>query len=283
MQRSLAWVTEMLTDWKQFHRLSALFLLGEAALGSLIILRVPYTEIDWIAYMQEVGGWVGPDGTTDYMLLAGDTGPLVYPAGFLYIYAPLRWLVGNGGRGPAAIRMAQWIFLALYLVVQGLVLQIYAITKPGPPWAVLILAWSKRVHSLFVLRMFNDCFAMAFAYAAVLLFAHHKVGCVYGLSVLHKTTAAYVAHAPMRLILSAVAGRLCHVFLGRQRQNECVTFCSSTGHSSLAQHRRLENDCCSESLLVHPGNDSKRTCTACSVAITSSLRSDRCFLVFRFS
>ncbi len=37
------------------------------------------TEIDWIAYMQEVGGFMG--GELDYLKLKGDTGPLVYPAG----------------------------------------------------------------------------------------------------------------------------------------------------------------------------------------------------------
>lgn len=33
------------------------------------------TEIDWVAYMQEVKGFL--DGERDYMQLRGDTGPLV--------------------------------------------------------------------------------------------------------------------------------------------------------------------------------------------------------------
>ena len=33
------------------------------------------TEIDWIAYMQEVEGFI--NGTFDYVQLKGDTGPLV--------------------------------------------------------------------------------------------------------------------------------------------------------------------------------------------------------------
>ncbi len=33
------------------------------------------TEIDWVAYMQEVEGFV--NGTYDYYELKGDTGPLV--------------------------------------------------------------------------------------------------------------------------------------------------------------------------------------------------------------
>ena len=76
----------------------------DACLSLLIIKKVPCediwfiyasfsygsqdTEIDWIAYMQEVGGFLG--GELDYRLLGGDTGPLVYPAGFLYIYSFFR-------------------------------------------------------------------------------------------------------------------------------------------------------------------------------------------------
>ena len=47
----------------------------EVALNVLIIARVPYTEIDWVAYMQEVGGYLS--GELDYAKLRGDTGPLV--------------------------------------------------------------------------------------------------------------------------------------------------------------------------------------------------------------
>ena len=38
-------------------------------------LYFPDTEIDWVAYMQEVEGVV--NGTYDYVRLKGDTGPLV--------------------------------------------------------------------------------------------------------------------------------------------------------------------------------------------------------------
>lgn len=44
-----------------------------------ILLLLPDTEIDWLAYMQEVEGVA--NGTWDYTKLRGDTGPLVYPAG----------------------------------------------------------------------------------------------------------------------------------------------------------------------------------------------------------
>ena len=74
--------------------------------------------------MQEVEGWA-VEGHTDYLQLKGDTGPLVYPAGFLYVYRALRYVVGDAGRSAAAIRAAQWLFSALYLIVLAVVLAIY--------------------------------------------------------------------------------------------------------------------------------------------------------------
>lgn len=47
--------------------------------SSFILLHFPDTEIDWVAYMQEVEGFV--NGTYDYAQLKGDTGPLVYVCG----------------------------------------------------------------------------------------------------------------------------------------------------------------------------------------------------------
>lgn len=44
-------------------------LLVEAVLNVVIIEKVKYTEIDWIAYMQEVEGFL--NGTLDYKELKG--------------------------------------------------------------------------------------------------------------------------------------------------------------------------------------------------------------------
>lgn len=52
------------------------------------------TEIDWIAYMQEVKGFI--DGERNYMNIYGDTGPLVYPAGFVYVFTMLYWFTNKG-------------------------------------------------------------------------------------------------------------------------------------------------------------------------------------------
>jgi hypothetical protein len=49
----------------------------------------PDTEIDWVAYMEEVQGV--ENGEYDYANLRGQTGPLVYPAGFVWIFMFLKW------------------------------------------------------------------------------------------------------------------------------------------------------------------------------------------------
>ena len=134
---------------------------GELALCSLIVWRVPYTEIDWRAYMDEVGGYLA--GERDYTKLRGDTGPLVYPAGFVYLYAALRRLTGG------EVASAQIIFILVYVANLAAVLAVYVRARVVPPWALVTLALSKRVHSIFVLRLFNDCFAALFAHIAILL------------------------------------------------------------------------------------------------------------------
>lgn len=48
---------------------SIFILLAEAVINLVVIQRVPYTEIDWVAYMQECEGFL--NGTTNYALLRG--------------------------------------------------------------------------------------------------------------------------------------------------------------------------------------------------------------------
>ena len=144
----------------------AILLLGECVLCGLIVWKVPYTEIDWRAYMDEVGGYLG--GERDYLKLKGDTGPLVYPAGFVYIYAWLKQLTGGD------IFLGQCAFVGVYVIHLAIVLAVYAEARCVPPWVLAALCLSKRIHSIFVLRLFNDCFAMAFAYLAVFLFQRKR-------------------------------------------------------------------------------------------------------------
>ena len=152
-----------LTSHEHFAPFAAVAVLVEVVLSTAIVLKVPYTEIDWRAYMDEVGGVL--DGDFDYLNLRGETGPLVYPAGFVWVYAPLHWVTGGG----ANVRFAQFIFVALIAFNLFVVLRIYNLTRFAPPWVALFFLCSKRVHSLFVLRLFNDCVTATVFHVALLL------------------------------------------------------------------------------------------------------------------
>lgn len=142
---------------------SVLIWLADLVLCWAIVLRVPYTEIDWTAYMQQIEQIVG--GEYDYMMIKGDTGPLVYPAGHVWIYRALYYLTDNG----SDIFRAQIVFLALYLVTLAVVLSIY-VHSGLPPYAMVLMVLSKRLHSIYLLRLFNDCFVTLAITLTVLAF-----------------------------------------------------------------------------------------------------------------
>ncbi|PWA48797.1 asparagine-linked glycosylation 3 [Artemisia annua] len=141
-------------------------LLADAVLTALIIAYVPYTKIDWDAYLSQVNGFI--EGERDYSNLKGDTGPLVYPAGFLYIYTAIQYVTGG------QVYPAQILFGFLYIVNLGIVLFIYVKTDVLPWWALALLSLSKRLHSIFVLRLFNDCFAMTLFHASLVPLLYQK-------------------------------------------------------------------------------------------------------------
>lgn len=101
-------------------------------------------------------------GELNYTNLLGSTGPLVYPAAHVHIYRLLYALTSEGTN----IRLAQYIFLTLYVATLALVLQCYR-AAGVPPWVLPLLTLSKRLHSIFVLRLFNDGFAVFFLWAAL--------------------------------------------------------------------------------------------------------------------
>jgi len=139
-----------------------LLLVVEIIINLTIVLKVPYTEIDWKAYMQEVEGFW--NGTKDYEQLKGDTGPLVYPAGFVYIFLALYHLTSNG----INIKLAQWIFVGVYITFLITVFRIYKKIGMVPPWAFAFMCLaSYRIHSLFALRLFNDPIVMLLFYGSL--------------------------------------------------------------------------------------------------------------------
>eukprot|EP00947_MAST-08B_sp_MAST-8B-sp1_P002245 g2245.t1 len=181
---AVTFVTNLLTSWKHAWLLMGGLLAMECVLCGLIITRKAYTKIDWDAYMSEVAPPMD-QGDYDYTHLRGETGPLVYPAAFVWLYGALRRFAGGDG---SDVRAAQWAFAAVYVGTQALVFLIYARvgSKRVPPYVLVLLCLSKRMHSIYVLRLFNDCWAMLLLYAAVALFAYRRwrLGCVlYSLAV----------------------------------------------------------------------------------------------------
>ena len=117
--------------------------------------------------MQQVSLYIS--GQCDYTLIKGSTGPLVYPAAHVYIYSTLFHLTTDG----QDILRGQIIFAALYLATLVVVMACYR--KCGaPPYLFPLLVLSKRLHSVFVLRLFNDGFAALAMWVSILLFLRKK-------------------------------------------------------------------------------------------------------------
>lgn len=140
--------------------------------------------------MQEVEGVLA--GEYDYLKLRGDTGPLVYPAGFVYVFIALRYLTDDGkniyrGEGGSCLYSnakrgsnltvftAQQLWFVFYMLTILVVFAIYRRSAAVPPWTTILLCLSRRVHSIFMLRLFNDGVAMLLAYIAIYLFMREKV------------------------------------------------------------------------------------------------------------
>ncbi|KFP90917.1 Dol-P-Man:Man(5)GlcNAc(2)-PP-Dol alpha-1,3-mannosyltransferase, partial [Apaloderma vittatum] len=103
--------------------------------------------------------------------------PHSYPAGFVYIFLGLYYATGHG----TDIRLAQYLFAGLYLLNLLLVFRIYCQTSKVPPYVFFFMCCaSYRIHSIFVLRLFNDPVAMAILFLAINLFLeeHWSWGCL---------------------------------------------------------------------------------------------------------
>ena len=133
--------------------------------------------------MEQVSQYVA--GERDYTKIEGGTGPLVYPAAHVYIYTGLYHLTNQG----KDIFLAQQMFAVLYLATLAVVMLCYwqAKVRIGrafgwrimeltldsrqvPPYIFPLLILSKRLHSIFILRCFNDCFAAFFFWLSIYLF-----------------------------------------------------------------------------------------------------------------
>ncbi|KAI9679448.1 MAG: dolichyl-P-Man:Man(5)GlcNAc(2)-PP-dolichol alpha-1,3-mannosyltransferase [Caeruleum heppii] len=108
-------------------------------------------------------------GERNYSKIRGDTGPLVYPALHVYVYRGLHALTAGG----TDIRQAQIIFAILYLSTLAVVMQCYRLAR-APPYIFPLLILSKRLHSIYLLRLFNDCFAVAGLYLAIYAYQRRR-------------------------------------------------------------------------------------------------------------
>lgn len=165
-------------DAKYSKYYAPLIWLGDLVLCILVILKIPYTEIDWVAYMEQLDQ-VLVQGEYKYTNIEGSTGPLVYPAGHVRIFSFLYGLTDSG----SDIRKAQYIFAGLYLATLAIVLAIYVRARV-PPYVLPFLVLTKRLHSIYLLRLFNDCFTTFFAVAAILVLTFRPTLTKLSLSVL---------------------------------------------------------------------------------------------------
>jgi len=211
-------------------------ILIELCLCLVIINVINYTEIDWVAYNEQVDIW--QSGERNYLKIRGTTGPLVYPAGFLYLYAALQYMAGGDGHD---IFRAQLVFVVLYLLNLTVVFLVYhqsskrvidlaSATYPRKKsddaecnhthdinyahvvWSLrlcmILCCLSKRIHSIFILRLFNDAPTMLLFYFSVLLFSKRKwkTGCVvYSMAVSIKMNVLLSAPGLLLLFLQSTS------------------------------------------------------------------------------
>lgn len=172
--------------------------------------------------MEQVAIYLG--GERDYTAIKGATGPLVYPAAHLYIYSVLFYLTDEGRN----ILLAQILFGGVYLATLALVLACYQkaevcstsvscnyregsysfyLSTKAPPYIFPLLILSKRLHSIFLLRLFNDCFAVAALFLAIYAYQRRvwTVGSVaYSWGVATKMTLLLAAPAIGIILLQAL-------------------------------------------------------------------------------
>lgn len=111
--------------------------------------------------------------------------------------------------------------MGVYLLNFATIAGIYLSTDTSLPlWALALLTLSKRIHSLFVLRMFNDCIAVLLGYAAVLLFMRRRYrtgSVVYSLAVSVKMNILLCAPGVLLVLLLGT---------GLQETVVCLSICA---------------------------------------------------------
>ncbi|KAA0156553.1 hypothetical protein FNF31_02061 [Cafeteria roenbergensis] len=143
---------------------------------------------DWDAYMEQA--FMVEQGETNYSLIRGDTGALVYPGGHVAIHVAMRrgfdWNCANWTtehahslhtkpegyahrthRPDETIRRVQTLYVGVYALSLAVAAGLYRVA--GVSWAWLpLLSLGTRARNIYGLGLFNDGWAMLFAHAGVL-------------------------------------------------------------------------------------------------------------------
>lgn len=71
--------------------------------------------------------------------------------------------------------------MCLYIFTMILVMVVYRKDKLFPVWALILLSFSKRIHSIYVLRLFNDSWAILFLFLSIYMFIEDRWswGCLF--------------------------------------------------------------------------------------------------------
>lgn len=166
--------TLFFTD-KGYLPLTFLVCTSDCILTAIIIRFVPYTEIDFQTYVQQAQLFLNGERTYTNINPPNGSGPCVYPAGHLYAYAIFDQLTAHG----AHLLPAQVTFGILYISSLFLISQLYRLAKV-PPFLIPFLALSKRLHSIYLLRLFNDPISIFFLYLCIYLLCcrRWKAACI---------------------------------------------------------------------------------------------------------
>lgn len=121
---------ELFKEFIHSWRLIKFLLFVELLINLFVIKYVRYTEIDWSTYMHQIKLIFNPTPSKslienfnfNYTQIDGPTGPLVYPAGHVYIFYIFKLLTEGGTN----IVSAQYLFMLIYMAQLYLVYKIYS-------------------------------------------------------------------------------------------------------------------------------------------------------------
>jgi len=101
-----------------------------------------------------------------------DLRPPSYPAGHVMIHR-LLYAATVTSQG-VNIALSQQIYGVIYILCLLLVMVVYRQAGGVPNYALIPLVLSKRVHSIYVLRLFNDCWSIVALLGAIIAYNRRK-------------------------------------------------------------------------------------------------------------